>query len=217
MKKILYSVLIIAVLIFCIGCTNNINTKEESESEHFSKLYNEVTKDNVYKRINATDAVDMVKEGTGILYLGFNTCPWCKQIVGILNESAKEKNINNIYYIENFYNMRPDKNAKSENKKEYNELLELLDDILPYEKDENGNDTNEKIIRVPLILFISNGKIVDYHSGTYTGHELKTKIDENGNEEKYLEELTNEQKDKIKDELKIKIEKVYNKTCNTGC
>ena len=83
--------------------------------------------------------------------------------------------------------------------------------------DENGNDTDKKVIRVPLILFIQNGKIVSYHSGTYEGHELKTKIDENGKEVKYLEDLTEEQKNQIKEELKQDIEKVYNKTCNTGC
>ena len=70
---------------------------------------------------------------------------------------------------------------------------------------------------MPLILFIQNGKIVSYHSGTYEGHELKAKIDENGKEVKYLEDLTEEQKNQIKEELKQDIEKVYNKTCNTGC
>ena len=218
MKKVLYSILILLTTIFMVGCTNNVKEEnKETEAEHFSSLYEKVDKDNVYKRISAKDAVDMVKEGTGILYLGFNTCPWCKQVVGVLNDAAKEKNITSVYYIENFYNMRPDKNANPENKKEYNELLKLLDDVLPYEKDENGNDTDKKVIRVPLILFIQNGKIVSYHSGTYEGHELKTKIDENGKEVKYLEDLTEEQKNQIKEELKQDIEKVYNKTCNTGC
>ncbi len=216
MKKVVYLILIIISILLFTGCNKN-ELKKETEGEHFSKLYEGINTDNVYKRISATDAVDMVKNGTGILYIGYNTCPWCKQIVGVLNDAAKDKNINTVYYIENFYNMRPDKNSNPENINEYNELLELLDDIIPYEKDENGNDTDEKIIKVPLILFISNGEVVSYHRGTYSGHELKVKIDENGNEIKYLEDLTKEQKEDIKNIIYKDIDMIYNKACNEGC
>lgn len=215
MKKILYGILIITILLFT-GCSNNIELKE-TEGEYFSKLYEGINKENPYKRINAKDAVDMVQNGTGILYLGYTTCPWCKQIVTVLNDAAKENNINSIYYIEKFYEMRPDKNSIPKNIEEYNKLLELLDDIIPFEKDENGNNTKLKIIRVPLILFIKNGEIVDYHSGTYEGHNLMTKIDENGNEVKYLEDLTSEQRKNIKKILSDKINKIYDKNCNNGC
>lgn len=217
MKKLIYIILVVLILSVSIGCNKAYNKKIETEAEYFSKLYEGVDSSNVYKRINAEDAVNMLKEGTGILYIGYNTCPWCKQIVPVLNDAAKEKDINSVYYIENFYNMRPDKNTNPENKEEYDELLKLLDDILPYEKDENGNDTTLKIIRVPLILFIKNGEIVSYHKGTYEGHNIQTKIDENGNEVRYLEDLTKEQKNNIKKQLEEKIDKVYNKICDNGC
>lgn len=217
MKKLIYIILVALILSVSIGCNKADNKKIETEAEYFSKLYEGVDSSNVYKRINAEDAVNMLKEGTGILYIGYNTCPWCKQIVPVLNDAAKEKDINSVYYIENFYNMRPDKNTNPENKEEYDELLKQLDDILPYEKDENGNDTTLKIIRVPLILFIKNGEIVSYHKGTYEGHNIQTKIDENGNEVRYLEDLTKDQKNAIKKELEEKIDKVYNKICDNGC
>lgn len=209
MRKAKYVILILLISLVFTGCSNNIKVNE-TEGEYFSKLY-DVAKDNPYKRISSNDALDMIKNGTGILYLGYNTCPWCKQIVPILNDSAKDRNINSIYYIEDFYDMRPDKNSNPKNIDDYNELLELLKNIIL------EDDYNNKIIRVPLILFIKNGKIVSYHRGTYEGHTLKTKIDENGNEVKYLEDLTEDEKANVKSILIEKINKVYDKNCDNGC
>ena len=129
---------------------------------------------------------------------------------------AKENNVNTVYYIDDFYYMRPDKNDNPKHKKEYNELVKILgEDIVEMHNDENEFD----IIRVPLVLFVKNGKLVDYHKGTYEGHVLKEKIDKNGKTVKYLEDLTEKQKKELKKVLTKKIKKVYEGQCTNknGC
>lgn len=202
--KIILILLLIIGIIFCIHMNNN----------SFSKLYN-IKKDNVYEKISAKNAVYLIENGTGIIYIGYPKCPWCQKLVPILNEIAKEDEVKNIYYIDNFYNMRPDKNENPKNVKEYNKLVDLLGDKIVEMKSE---EAEFNIIRVPLVLFIKNGKIVDYHSGTYEGHILKEKTNKNGEKVKYLEELTNNQKQELKNVLDEKIRKVYSNKCSSnGC
>lgn len=197
-------ILIFGVLLFYIYINN-------TDSNHFSKLYKGVGKDNVYKKISAKNAVDLIENKTGIIYIGYPKCPWCQKLVPILNEVAIEDEVENIYYIDNFYDMRPDKNENPKNEKEYDKLVSLLGDEIVEMKLE---ESEFNIIRVPLVLFVKNGKILDYHIGTYEGHNLKEKIDKDGNKVKYLEELTNKQKQEIKNILDEKIRKVYSNKCS---
>lgn len=213
MKKYLKSILFLLFILiagfifFYIYISNN-------DSNHFSKLYKDVPNDNVYKKISAKDAVDLIENKTGIIYIGYSLCPWCQQLVPLLNEVAKEDEVETIYYIDNFYDMRPDKKDNPENQREYNKLANLLGDEIVEMKSE---ESEFNIIRVPLVLFVKDGKILDYHKGTYEGHNLKEKLDKNGNKVKYLEKLTNNQKQDIKNVLDEKIRKVYPNKCNDGC
>ncbi len=204
MKKVVIGIIIVLGIIFAIFL---INIKESSE---FSKNYKDVPRKNVYKKVDAKELVNIIENKTGIIYLGFPTCPWCKQLVPLLDKAAKYNNVQNVYYVDNFYNMRPDKTNKQENKQEYNKLVKLLGKEIVEEK---TKDNPYDIIRVPLVLFVKNGKIIDYHEGTYEGHELKEKIDKKGNKTYYLEKLTNKQKKSIINELNKKIQKIYSNKC----
>lgn len=204
---VLLFILIAGLIFFYIYISNN-------DSNQFSKLYKDVSNDNVYKKISAKDAIDLIESKTGIIYIGYSSCPWCQQLVPLLNEVAKEDEVEIIYYIDNFYNMRPDKNDNPKNEKEYNKLVNLLGDEIVEMKSE---ESEFNIIRVPLVLFVKDGKIVDYNKGTYEGHNLKEKIDKNGNKVKYLEKLTQKQKQEIKNVLDEKIKKVYPNKCSDGC
>lgn len=218
MKKYFkFIILFFTILFIVIGLMIINKSKENKNSEkvNFSKMY-KVDEKNVFEKINAKDAIDLVKNRTGIIYLGYKDCPWCQNLVPVLNDAAKENNVNTVYYIDDFYYMRPDKNDNPKHKKEYNELVKILgEDIVEMHNDENEFD----IIRVPLVLFVKNGKLVDYHKGTYEGHVLKEKIDKNGKTVKYLEDLTEKQKKELKKVLTKKIKKVYEGQCTTknGC
>ena len=211
MKRYSKTIIFLIFILFILGVVFYVVYKKNS----FSSLYSNVPKDNVYKKINIDDALDLIENKTGIIYIGYPTCPWCKSLVPILNEVAKEDEVNTIYYIDDFYSMRPDKNEKPKNVKEYNKLVDLLGREIVDMKSENSQFN---VIKVPLVLFIKDGKIVDYHKGTYQGHTLKEKVDKDGNTIKYLEELTEKQKNQIKNTLDKKIRKVYSNKCDdTGC
>ena len=107
----------------------------------------------VYKSIN--DIINVLSKGTGIVYLGFPECPWCQRYVVYLNILAKEYNVKEIYY----YNI---KNARSNNTKEYQKIVEILKDLLPY--DDNGN----KKVFVPTVVFVKNGKVIALDDETST-------------------------------------------------
>ncbi len=205
MKKYLKYIILLIVILIVIFLV--IFLIKDDGSRQFSKKYSNVPKDNVFKKISAEDAVKLVKNKTGILYLGYPDCPWCKQLVPLLNKSAKASGVDSIYYIEDFYKMRPDKNDNPINKEEYKQLVDLI-----------GSDiVKDNIIRVPLVLFINKGNIVSYHSGTYEGHVLKEKIDKDGNKKMYLEDLTKSQENDIINVLNSKMEKVYPNKCDSGC
>ena len=98
MVRILIGIIIVLGIIFAIFL---INIKESSE---FSKNYKDVPRKNVYKKVDAKELVNIIENKTGIIYLGFPTCPWCKQLVPLLDKAAKYNNVQNVYYVDNFYN-----------------------------------------------------------------------------------------------------------------
>lgn len=130
--------------------------REESVSnKKFNEEYTLLDKDNVYVYKSINDIINVLSKGTGIVYLGFPECPWCQRYVVYLNNLAKEYNIEEIYY----YNI---KDARSNNTKEYQKIVELLNDLLPY--DDNGN----KKVFVPTVVFVKNGKVIALDDETST-------------------------------------------------
>ena len=130
--------------------------REESVSnKKFNEEYTLVDKDNVYVYKSINDIINVLSKGTGIVYLGFPECPWCQRYVVYLNILAKEYNVKEIYY----YNI---KNARSNNTKEYQKIVEILKDLLPY--DDNGN----KKVFVPTVVFVKNGKVIALDDETST-------------------------------------------------
>lgn len=130
--------------------------REESVSnKKFNEEYTLLDKDNVYVYKSINEIINVLSNGTGIVYLGFPECPWCQRYVVYLNILAKEYNVKEIYY----YNI---KNARSNNTKEYQKIVEILKDLLPY--DDNGN----KKVFVPTVVFVKNGKVIALDDETST-------------------------------------------------
>lgn len=219
MKKFVKYIMLVLIIVFlCIELVyrfvsnkNNENTninKNEDKIE-FSKLY-EVDENNVFEKISAETAVDLLENGTGILYLGFPKCPWCQDLVPLLNESAKDNSINSVYYIEDFFDMRPDKVENPKYQNEYNKIVKIIEE---YENKTNNQIKEDNIIKVPLILFIKKGEIVGYQKGTVEGHNIKQ--DENG--EYFLRDLTDDEKKEIRKNLYNLINKIYSNACSGSC
>lgn len=125
----------------------------ETDAEKFAKEYTLVDKNNRFVYTEIDEIIKILKEGTGIVYLGFPECKWCQQYVVYLNEVAKDRNVSKIYY----YNIRKD---RENNTKNYQTIVNLLQDYLP--EDEEGNPR----IYVPAVIFMSVGNILGFDDET---------------------------------------------------
>lgn len=130
-----------------------LQPKKISDTLKFQKEYQEVAKDHVFVYRNLNDIIDILKHGTGVVYLGFPECPWCQRYVVYLNEVAKEHDIEQIYY----YNIKED---REKNTKKYQEVVKILEDYLDY------NQEGKKRIFVPDITFVQEGKIIGHDNET---------------------------------------------------
>ena len=179
MKKIYYYVIGV-ILVLVIGTIILVlNNKVESDNVRFANEYKSVPRDNVFVYKDIDEIIKIMEHGTGIVYLGFPECPWCRAYVNYLNEVAVEEGIDEIYY----FNILED---RKNNTKEYQKIVSILGDNLQY--DEEGNYR----IYVPNVSFHIKGEVI--------GNDYETSYDTMGydNPEEYWSD------DKVSD-LKIRL------------
>ena len=194
-----------------------IQFKEEYEAlngvtrENTDKIYTsmDLPKNNPMYYATYEEIYDLL-EGTGVIYLGYPECPWCRNLVPTLIESAKKVNIDKIYYM----NMHDERNklvlnddgeieTEQKGSEGYNTLVEKIKDVLPVY--EGLNDDSIKRIYVPFVIFVKDGEITDTHMGTLDSQENP------------YEELTSEQKTELKNILVDKMMKISNSACDDLC
>ena len=148
-------VVLIALVVFLLVRDNNDNdnNNEITDAEKFAEEYASVPNDNVFVYSSVDEVIDILENGTGVVYLGFPECQWCDAYVVYLNEVAKERNISEIHY----YNIRED---RTNNTEEYKKIVSILEEYLT--DDENGNLR----IYVPAVIFMNNGTIVGFDDET---------------------------------------------------
>lgn len=153
-KKLMIIVsIILIVIIIGISLFLVLSKDNSSDAVKFSKEYETVTDNNVFVYRTDEEIIKILKNGTGIVYLGFPECPWCREYVKYLNEVALANDYEKIYY----------KNILDERKNNtdfYQELIKILDEYLQY--DDEGN----KRIYVPAVIAVKKGKIVGFDDET---------------------------------------------------
>ena len=131
-----------------------------TDASRFAAEYSNVSKDNAFVYRTGDEIVDILEHGTGVVFLGFPSCPWCQAYVGYLSEVANEKGLDKIYY----YNIEKD---RSENTELYQKLVSILTPYLQY------SDEGQRRIYVPNVTFVADGEIIgnDLESSKYTAGE----------------------------------------------
>ena len=76
-----------------------LNLTKVTDASKFKEEYSNVSEDNVFVYRTDKEIIEILKHGTGIVYLGFPECPWCQAYVSYLDEVAKETKIEKIYYL----------------------------------------------------------------------------------------------------------------------
>ncbi len=163
----------------------NNKEREDDLGNYFQKL--NIPEDNPMKYTSIKEAVQILEKGTGILYFGYPTCPWCRNAVPVLIDAVKESNFKTIYYLnvneyKNMYAIQDGKVVKIKDEKEgYYDLLKALDNVLdPFTlqgPDGKIYELGEKRIYVPMMVFVKSGEIVGTHVGTVTLEGTQTKYD----------------------------------------
>ena len=194
-KKNVYIIFgIIAVLILIISLSFLFKRDKMSDAERFAKEY-DFTVNNVFVYRNLDEINKILENGTGVVYLGFPECPWCRGYIPYLNEVAINEHLDKIYY----FNIL---NDRKNNTSGYKKTIQLLNDYLKY--DNEGN----KRIYVPAVIAVNNGKIV--------GFDDESSLDTKGYEtpEEYWK---NEDLDGLKKRLSDMIKASFPSYCTSGC
>ncbi len=114
MKKTIFSLFVIGLVILCVtGCGNEptkdaIKFKEEYETingvtnsgglEHRTLS---IPKDNPFIYATGEEIVEKIENNeTFYVYFGSSYCPWCRSVIERAIKVAKENNINTIYYVD---------------------------------------------------------------------------------------------------------------------
>ena len=211
--------LIVGLILYTILNDNVTNDEKHFKTEYESlngkknknnKMYVtvKVEKDNNIKYADFDKAIDFLNTGTGILYLGFPECPWCRNIVSPLIDVAKAEEIDDIYYF-NALSIRDEKKLENgkiktikKGTKEYYKLVNKLKDHLP--SYEGLEDESIKRIYFPTVVFVQSGKIVGTHTGTVDSQTDPYKT------------LSKKQTKELKKIYKSNINKIYG-TCDESC
>ncbi len=189
LKIIISAILVVIVIISAVTVKREHVTNDEKQFKQEYEKYNgkinptankkyfdvNIDLKNGVKYVSAKESVNILERKTGVLYFGFPQCPWCRNIVEVLLEAAKETELENIYYY-NALEIRDEKYLQDgkiitskEGTKQYYKILELLGDKANVY--EGLGDTSIKRLYFPTVVFVKDGKIVDIHVSTVDSQE----------------------------------------------
>ena len=149
-QMVIYILLfIILFALFIVVGQIDFKKEEEPEATQFSSLYNLVDKDNLFVFGDATDVLNILKGRSGVIFLAFPSNKWSNKYASILNEVAKEVNLDKIYY----YDFKKD---REESNGTYETVVNTLEMYVPID------DENNKNIQAPTIIIVKKGNIIAY-------------------------------------------------------
>lgn len=149
---------LILIVIMIFGILNSLKSdaskfKSEYEALNDENVKIEISKNNPIQYVNIDKVFEIFENKTGVIYFGFPGCPWCRNMLPILFEAAKNNNIDIIYYFN-------PKEIRSSDNDDYNKLISILNHYL------KENEVGEKTLYVPDVYFVKEGQIVGHHLGT---------------------------------------------------
>ena len=150
--------MVIYIILFCLLIYGFIYLGKKdykvkvSDNERSSSEFSLVSKDNVFKYVNATDARMVAKGAKGIVLFGTNN-DWVNYYAYIVDKVAKEVGIEEIYYYD-FIKNRKDNNGT------YEDIVKTLSNYVTY------NDKGVAEIYAPSLLVVSNDKVILFDSET---------------------------------------------------
>ena len=188
MKKLLVIFILVGLL---VGCNNPPVTKTDAQKfKEEMEALNDVAvegaeegtvhvsltipEENPMKYATGTEVIEMLKNGTGVIYFGFPECPWCRSALPVFLDIADAELMTEVLYYNNL-DQRDIKELDESGQvvetkagtEEYFEILALLGE---YASEYGGlNNPDIKRLYFPTYVFVKEGKIVGTHVGTLSG------------------------------------------------
>lgn len=129
-----------------------------------------------FREITFAESLRLFEEGgSGIVYYGYDDCPWCERAVPVLNEAARETEIT-VYYVDVYGVFQP-------TREQFDKLLTYIEDALV------EDDAGEKSFFVPLMMGVKDGVMTDSHVALVDGFVIEEEDDQ----------MTDAQKKTLKD------------------
>ncbi len=122
---------------------------QPSDAARFKAVYSRVADDNRFVFASAGEVLEKFESGSGLVFLGFQQCPWCQQLAPIVDEAAKAEGLDKIYYLDI-------RHARETNDDTYKKLVEKLKPHL--RTDENGQPR----VYVPDVTALKDGRVVGH-------------------------------------------------------
>lgn len=138
MKKVVILIILCCILFSISGCSVK-KTETLTDAEKFANEYS-ISNDNPFQYVTTGEVLELVKNKSGILFLGDSDSEWSGFGVEVLSKVLKEKKIDKVYYFN-------PKELKNRNDNKYEEVEKLL---------QLNNDSF-----LPIVYVIENGKIID--------------------------------------------------------
>lgn len=154
-----------------------------------------ISENNKMKYVSYQELTSILKNGTGVIYLGFPECPWCRRVLPVLLSACDDYDFQNIYYY-NALDIRDKKHldengiiiTDKEGDIKYYELVDILKDFLG---EYSGlNDSTIKRIYFPTIFFVKDGKILGTQISAVDSY-TSTKEDMNDTQKQELKSIFN--------------------------
>lgn len=152
-----------------------------NDSGIFNKTL-DVMEDNNVVYLSLSEAEEMLEKGSGVIYFGFASCPWCRNLLPNLLQAVKDTKLETLYYVNlldedgNDIRSKYVLNEKGKVKKEkdgsieyYNILALLSEHLSDYVLlKENGKtvSTPEKRLSAPTVVSVKDGNILDLYEIT---------------------------------------------------
>ena len=193
-----------------------LNGKDNGAGEKYPSI--SIPEYNLIKYSSVEEIIELAEGGTGIIYFGFPSCPWCRNAVPELITVTLDKGVDIIHYLDltdlrSIWEIQEGIAVEiKQGKKEYYDLLRVFASIInPYVlTDDDGTEyeTGELRIYVPLMVFVKDGEIIGYHNTT-------VKLPE---EQSPWDSLTPSQKEELKDLFRDLIDEMLDKAyCEETC
>ena len=153
-----------------------MNGQTTPDGEHTYKPL-DIPEKNPFVYVDAEGAKAILASGSGIVYMGFPECPWCRTLLPALIDALRESKYKGKVY---YYNGLADRDVRKlgddgvivveqEGLPAYHEMVGMLYDRLgPYK---GLNDDSIRRIYFPTTVFVKNGVVKSVHLTTVDSQE----------------------------------------------